>query len=298
MTRVTIGMPAFNCQKTLAVAIRSILNQTYENWELLVIEDGSSDHTLELAQSFSDPRISVCTDHTHKGLVARLNQVVARSRGKYFARLDADDVAYPERIERQVEYLERHPEIDLVGCGMLVFKGDGIAVGTRQVAENHEDICRHPADGFCIGHPTWMGRTRWFRDHPYDAKAIRAEDQVLLLRSHLSSRFACLSEILCGYREDALVLGKTMRSRYGFSRAVIQDCFKHGEFNRAIGVSLRQSGKAILDTLAVATGLGYVVLRHRALSVEDSVKIRWAEVWSQLQGASHSEVAESVFVDI
>src|ERR1039458_2052600 len=94
---VSIGMPAFNCEKTLAVAIHSILNQTYSNWELLLMEDGSSDRTPEVAQSFSDPRISVFADQSHKGLVPRLNQAVAMSRGKYFARMDADDVAYPER---------------------------------------------------------------------------------------------------------------------------------------------------------------------------------------------------------
>ena len=118
---VSIGLPTFNCEKTLAIAIRSILNQTYGNWELLLMEDGSSDRTLEVARSFSDPRISVFTDHSHKGRVPRLNQAVAMSRGEYFARMDADDVAYPERLERQAEYLAWHPDIDLLGCGILVF---------------------------------------------------------------------------------------------------------------------------------------------------------------------------------
>src|SRR5262245_7924035 len=71
---VSIGMPVFNCEKTLAIAIRSILNQTYDNWELLLMDDGSIDRTLDVARSFDDPRISVVTDHSHKGLVPRLNQ--------------------------------------------------------------------------------------------------------------------------------------------------------------------------------------------------------------------------------
>jgi glycosyltransferase involved in cell wall biosynthesis len=119
---IIIGMPIFNCEETLATAIRSILNQTYDNRELLLMEDGSTDRTLEVARSFSDPRISVFTDHSNKRLTPRLNQAVAMSRGRYFAHADADDVAYPERLERQVDYLERHPEIDLLGCGMLAFK--------------------------------------------------------------------------------------------------------------------------------------------------------------------------------
>ena len=83
---VSIGMPAFNCEETLAVAIRSILNQTYENWELLVVENGSGEGTLEVARSFSDPRIRVSADNSHEGLVPRLNQAVAMSRGEYYAR--------------------------------------------------------------------------------------------------------------------------------------------------------------------------------------------------------------------
>src|SRR5713226_8121927 len=71
---VSIGMPVFNCERTLAIAIRSILNQTYDNWELLLMDDGSTDRTLEVARSFADPRISVLRDHLHKGLVPRLNQ--------------------------------------------------------------------------------------------------------------------------------------------------------------------------------------------------------------------------------
>lgn len=280
---VSIGLPAFNCEETLAVAIRSVLNQTYENWELLVMEDGSSDGTLEVARSFSDPRIRISADDSHKGLVPRLNRAVETSRGKYFARMDADDVAYPERLERQVEYLERHPEIDLLGCGMLVFKEEGVAVGYRAAPETHEEICRRPSDGFRIGHPTWMGCTSWFRAHPYDESAIRAEDQVLLLRSYASSQFACLPDILCGYRENKLVLGKILRGRYGFATAAFEECIERAGYFSAIGDLSRQCGKAFLDTLAVVTGLHYGVLPHRARSLDPAGKQRWADVWSQLQ---------------
>jgi glycosyltransferase involved in cell wall biosynthesis len=246
------------------------------------MEDGSSDRTLEVARSFCDPRISVFTDHIHKGLVTRLNQAVAVSHGQNFARMDADDVAYPERLERQVEYLQRHEEVDLLGCGMLVFKSDGIAQGCRPAPETHEEICRRPSDGFRIGHPTWMGRTAWFRAHPYDANATRAEDQVLLLRSYASSRFACLPEILCGYREDKLALRKILRSRYSFATAAFGECIKRKGYLSAIGSLSRHSGKAFLDTLAVVTGLKYVLLPHRARSLDAAGQQQWAKVWSQL----------------
>jgi|ERR1700728_4883767 len=295
---VSIGMPAYNCEKTLATAVHSILNQSYANWEMLVMEDGSTDHTLEVALSFSDPRITVYTNHSHKGLVPCLNQAVATSGGEYFTRMDADDVAYPERLERQVEYLERHSDIDLLGCSMLVFKGDGVAVGTRLVRETHQEICQRPSDGFGIGHPTWMGRTQWFRAHPYDAKAVRAEDQVLLLRSHLTSCFACLPEILCGYRENRLVLGKILRGRYAFAVAVFKGCLEREEYFNAISCALRHAAKAAVDIVALATGLNYLILAHRAGPLNPASLQRWGEVWSRAKDSRCRELPARGLLDL
>jgi len=286
---VSIGMPCFNCERTLATAIRSILNQTYINWELLLIDDGSSDRTLEVARKFSDPRIHVFADGTHRGLVPRLNQAVAMSRGQYFARLDADDIAYPERLERQVEYLKQHPEIDLLGCSMLVFKDEGFSVGMRPAAETHEKICQSPLDGFAIGHPTWMGPIGWFRAHPYDREAVRAEDQVLLLRSYSTSRFACLPEILCAYREDRLVVGKILRGRYSFASAVLQKLLADGQFITLGEKLLSQLCKAFVDVFAVVTGLNYGILGHRARPLDSDSERRWIEVWRQVHGITAAE---------
>jgi glycosyltransferase involved in cell wall biosynthesis len=294
---VSIGMPVFNNEKTLATAVRSILNQTYRNWELLVMDDGSADRTLEVARSFCDPRILVFTDHSHKGLVPRLNQAIELSRGKYFARMDGDDVAYPERFERQTKYLEEHPGVDLLGCGMLVFRGDGVAMGCRPVQKTHEEICRRPSDGFYIGHPTWMGRIPWFRCHPYDAKAVRAEDQVLLLRSYSSSRFACLPEILCGYQEDRLVLRKILRSRYGFAAAVFREFFEREQYFTAVGGMLRQCVKASVDILAITTGLNYLLVAHRARSLNPASLQRWAKVWSQVKDSDRLELPARGLLD-
>lgn len=293
---VSIGMPAFNCEDTLAVAIRSILTQTYKNWELLVMEDGSDDGTLEVATRFSDPRIRVCTDDLHKGLVPRLNQAVGISRGRYFARMDADDVAYPERLDRQVEYLARHPEVDLLGCRMLMFKDHGISIGCRPTPETHEEICRQPSNGFRIAHATLMGRTSWFRAHPYNPHNPRAEDQVLLLKSYATSHFACLPEILYGCREDRLLLRKILVGRYGFAKGVVTEFLSHGKYINAGSAVLKQLAKAHVDVFAVLTGLNYRVLAHRARPLQPEHLQRWAEVWSQLQDGMKSEVLDSVLV--
>ena len=280
---VSIGMPAFNCEKTLEVAIRSIIRQSYENWELLLMEDGSNDGTMEVVRQFADPRISICTDGRHKGLVARLNEAVTISRGRYFARMDADDVAFPKRLGKQVEYLEGHPKVDLVGIGMIVFRGNGVALGYRKGPTSHEEICARACDGFPLGHPTLMGRTSWFRAHTYEADFPLAEDQVLLLRSYATSRFACLPEILYGYREDELRLRKILVGRYGFAKGVVRELGGRRRYLAAASAVLKQVAKAHVDVFAVTTGLGYRVLGHRARPLRPADLQRWGEVWSELQ---------------
>ena len=279
---VSIGMPVYNCERTLAASVQSILNQTFENWELLILDDGSADRTVEVAQSFQDKRIRVVADGEHKGLVARLNQAIQMGGGKYFARMDGDDVAYPARLERQVDYLERHLEVDLVGCSMLVFGKDGATLGCRPSPETHEELCQRPSGGFHIWHPTWMGRMQWFRAQRYDPNAIRAEDQVLLLRTYLTSRFACLPEILQGYQEGRLFLSKILRGRYTFTIAACREFLKRKKYFLAIECALEQSAKAIVDLFAIYSGLNHKILRHRARPVATEVARRWSEVWTRV----------------
>src|SRR4051812_45056228 len=92
---VSIGMPAFNSGKSIASSISSILHQSYGSWELLVMDDGSTDETVRVANGFGDQRIRVVADGQHRGLPTQLNRAVQLGRGKYFARMDADDIAYP-----------------------------------------------------------------------------------------------------------------------------------------------------------------------------------------------------------
>lgn len=284
---VSIGMPLFNCEKTLGAALRSILKQTFQNWELLIIEDGSTDRTLEVAQSFGDPRIRVIADGEHKGLVARLNQAIVLSQGRYFARMDGDDVAFPNRLKRQVEFLIENANVDLVGCGILVFGDDGRVLGARYIVENHAEICRRPWVGFHLPHPTWMGRIEWFRAHRYNSKAIRAEDEELLLRSYMTSCFACLPEIQQGYREGQLVLRKILRARCSFTIAVFRDFFESKQYFTAICGVLGQCAKALVDVFAISTGLNHHILRHRARPVETEIVECWSEIWAGVQ--DHTE---------
>lgn len=279
---ISIAMPVYNCERWLARSLRSLVHQTCDDWELLLIDDGSTDRTLEIAQSFPDSRIHLLVDRSHRGLIARLNQAIDRAGGKYLARMDGDDIAYPKRLEMQTRYLDAHPEVDLLGGGILVFKRDGEVLGTREVRTSHQQICRRPWSGFYLPHPTWIGRAGWFRKHRYRPGALRCEDQELLLRTHKESQFAALGEIVLGYREEELSLRKILTGRRSFVRCVLSRAKAAEEYALATAVLADQLFKGTIDCVAIATGLHYRLLRHRALPANAFQRSEWASVWNQV----------------
>jgi len=276
-------MPLRNSAMTLKPAIQSILNQTFSDWELLVIDDGSTDSTVGLVRGFSDPRIRVIADGTHQGLVARLNQAIGLSRGRYFARMDGDDVSYPERLALQVKYMEAHPEIDLLGGGVVIFGYGGQLIGMRKLPTTHESICKRPWKGFYLTHPTWMGKIEWFRKHLYCSAAVRCEDQELLLRTHRNSRFAAVPEIVLGYNEGQLSLPNILKSRRYFAAAVVRHSILKGSYLVAIAAVIEQTLKGLVDSFAIQTGMNHRILRHRSLPVVEEVARRWEQVWKEAQ---------------
>jgi glycosyltransferase involved in cell wall biosynthesis len=208
---ITIAMPFYNAATTLELSLRSLLNQTYGDFELLLCDDGSTDQGLAVARSFDDRRIICWSDGRHRRLAGRLNECIDRARGSYFARMDADDISYPERFALQLDFLASEPAVDLCGARALVFGKQGRPLWRFTPSCDHAGITVSPFRGFPIWHPVWMGRTRWFRSWGYNDSAWLAQDQELLLRSHRESLFANLPEILLGYRKEHTSLRKLFR---------------------------------------------------------------------------------------
>lgn len=274
--RLTIGLAMRNSAPTIDAAIRSILAQRFERWELVVLDDGSSDASVARVRGYADPRITVRVDGARRGLAARMNEAIELARGELFARMDADDIAYPERFERQIAYLDAHPNVDLLGAGMMIFDDAGTPIGLHPVAQEHAQITRRPWRGFHLPHPTWMGRSAWFRRMRYDTRYRKAQDQELLRRSWRISRFAALGEPLVGYRQDRLSVRKSWQSRYYVGRSLIAS---DGMRGAVLGVPL-QIALALVDTFAIGSGLGRRVLRHRVAPASPEQIARWREVWS------------------
>ena len=177
------------------------MKQSFTDWELLIIDDGSTDKALDGIADLRDERIKIYSDGRNLGLAARLNQACAMASGKYLARMDQDDVSYPGRLLLQVQALQKNPGLDLVAARAVTIDENNQINGMLPFAGTHEEICANPWRGFYFPHPAWLGRLEWFRQHRYAQPApYFCEDQELLLRCYQQSRFLALDDILLAYR--------------------------------------------------------------------------------------------------
>jgi glycosyltransferase involved in cell wall biosynthesis len=293
MPAISIGMPAYNSETTLALAISSVLYQTFEDWELFIVDDGSADRTVEIARSFKDPRIKVFSDGQHHGVTRRLNQSIHLSTGVYFARMDSDDISYPERLRKQMDYLEHHPAVDLVGAAIVLLTVNGKLHGKRIPPETHSAIVSRAHAGFPMAHPTYTGKLSWFRKYQYRESARRCEDQDLLLRSYRHSTFANVPEILLAYREDKIDLKKGLIGRFFFTKHSYQEFIDRRQISTACLAVIEQVLKGALDITAVATGLNYRLLRRRAVPVTSCELDRWNQVWKWVNESTSMEFRTS-----
>lgn len=202
---VSVVMPVYNAKAYIAKAVESILAQSFGHFELIIINDGSTDGSQQILEKYAtqDPRIRLVT-RENRGLVASLNEGIDLARADLIARMDADDVAFPERFALQVSFMDAHPEI--VACGtcynIIDFK-DRILVACDREPQNDEEIQNTLLGGIpCLCHPTVMMRkTAVLAAGGYDPETMLAEDLDLWLRLGESGKLANLPEVLLGYRE-------------------------------------------------------------------------------------------------
>jgi len=264
---VTIALPVYNGGALLKLAVHSILQQSFSDWELIILDDASTDNSLEVMRSFDDARIRLVEGEINMGLSARLNMAIDMARGDYFARMDHDDIIYPQRLEKQLAYLQSHPKIDLLATATTVFRGAGEALGYLPVQNTHDKICARPWNGFHMPHPTWMGRTEWFRQHHYDSSSDGAEDQNLLLCAYNHSQFACLETPLLAYREGDRPLKKMLRARRIFTRAFMKYYIAERSYLILIRVVALFLMKSVADILHATFRIR--CMRNRLLSLSE-----------------------------
>lgn len=192
-------MPVYNAEPYLDETIRSILAQTYKDFELLIIDDGSTDKSAEIIQSYSDKRI-VFISRANKGQTATLNEALKLAKGEYIARHDADDTSMPDRFQQQIEFMQDHPDVDLLGTNYEVVHEDGAPWFTTNLFTEPDDIKLAILFTNQFGHGTIMARAHIFKDFSYDESFKITQDYDLWSRIARSRQTANLRQPLYKWR--------------------------------------------------------------------------------------------------
>jgi len=288
MPEVSVLLPVRDGARSLALAIVSVLAQSFRDFELLVLDDGSVDASPDIALRFGDPRVRLLRDGAKRGLAARLNQGIDLAAGRYIARMDADDVCFPERFARQLARFEGERTLDLVSCRTLDFDESGTITGLRPYRLSHEALCARPWNGFYLVHPSWMGRTEWFRRYRYQTpELVHSQDQELLLRAYPNSRFAVLDEILLGYRVRPVALRKTFSQRRCLLGAQIGRFAQRRQWVNLLLATLATGLKLPRDLL-FATGAGRRWRDRRGGKISPEIE----QAWNALLGSLYRRLEE------
>lgn len=209
--KVTVLMAVYNCADYLQSAIDSVLNQTFEDFEFIIINDGSSDSSVAIINSNTDPRIKVIHNEANLGLIGSLNKGIEAASGKYIARTDCDDLLEPERLRKQVAMLDQHDDIVILGSWMQLIDENGNDMQVWHYPSTDPEIRWASLFNTAIGHPSAMFRTEIAKQNfGYSIDFLYAEDYDLWTRLSEVGRLANIPEALQKYR----IHGGSVSSRH------------------------------------------------------------------------------------
>ena len=200
---VSIVLPIYNSEKYIDDTLKSILDQSYKNLEIILINDCSTDRTKELINQYSDIRIKIIHNEVNLGIAKTLNKGISLANGNYIARMDSDDICFPTRIEEQVKFLESHPEIDVCGTFVQTF---GLSERISTYPITSEEIRISLMFGCCMAHPTIMFRSRIINDYIYSENSKVEDYKLWVDLTQKNIKFYNLPKPLLKYRvhEDSL----------------------------------------------------------------------------------------------
>jgi glycosyltransferase involved in cell wall biosynthesis len=196
--RVTVLMPVYNAEKYLASAIQSILDQTYKDFELLLINDGSTDKSVEVIESFNDSRIKLVHNEQNINVESTLNRGLDLIDTEYIARMDSDDIAFPNRLQKQVEYMDKHPEVGV--CSSWIHLFDAVEYDIQNPTDHDEIQCELLFHNV-IAHPGVIMRKSLIDKYNLRyAKYRYAEDLDMWMRCSFLFKLHNVPEVLLNYR--------------------------------------------------------------------------------------------------
>ena len=220
---VSVLMPVYNGETYLEEAIDSILNQTFSDFEFIIINDGSTDHSVEIIQSYNDARIKLINNLSNLGLEKTLNRGIQLAQGKYIARMDSDDISLQYRLETQVIFMNANPAVTLCGSWVETF---GVRQDIWKYPTQHDDIRCHLLFESCFAHPSIiMRRSAVLKDEPLfdESQAYKhAEDYVLWTRLSEHHALANIPTVLLKYRQHDI----NLEYKHKNSQATVADSIR------------------------------------------------------------------------
>lgn len=200
MPKVSILMPVYNAGKYVSQAIESIISQSFKDWELILINDGSTDNSESIIMQYEDSRIYYIKNTENLQLIKTLNKGIDYCDGQYIARMDADDICLPDRLKQQVDFLDHHPDYLICGTSAIVVDNDGVKTGKihNLTDNNFLQISLLFSPSFI--HPSMMIRKEILQQNRYDEAYKHVEDYELWCRIAQQGKIANIDRELLKYR--------------------------------------------------------------------------------------------------
>ena len=199
LSKISVILATYNGEKYLYKAIDSILNQTYSDFELIIVDDGSSDSTQRIIDDIKDNRIVYLRNKQNRGLPYSLNRGMKYARGEYIARMDDDDISLPTRLEEQLRYMEGHKDVAICGC---LWKAFGKSSYIDVLPEDEEGLRVNTLFGSPLAHSSWFMRSSIVKEDGmiYNTSYNTSQDYDFLYRAQKKYKIACVQKLLLFYR--------------------------------------------------------------------------------------------------
>jgi glycosyltransferase involved in cell wall biosynthesis len=210
---VTVLIPVYNGANYLGHSVASVLGQSLADFELVVVDDGSTDRTPEVLRNYCDPRLRVLSLPRNSGIASARNAGIGAARGRYIAFLDHDDIAAPSRLEKQAGFLEQHPAVGMVGSAVEFIDANGATLRTVPMPRSDLEIRWMNLLECPLRQSSLMIRTKLAREQPYDARFLSLSDWDFIQRLLDRAEAANLPEVLVQYRSHSANISHAHRAR-------------------------------------------------------------------------------------
>lgn len=199
--KISVVLPVYNCELYIEDAISSILNQTIQDFEIIIIDDCSVDNTVKIIQTIKDERIRLILKEENKGLIDSLNVGFKEAKGKYIARMDGDDISLPNRFQKQLEILENNPDIKACGCWLNEFGYSNKIINHK---EKHDEIVSRLLLSCSMSLCSAMLERSWITDFKFNKTKLHVEDYDFWSKMAWTGKFYNIQEVLYNYRVHEL----------------------------------------------------------------------------------------------